>query len=236
MNLETSSEASRLSARIRTLAALADPVRLAVVDALSLGDRSPGALAEEVGVPGNLLAHHLNVLQEAGLVIRVRSEADRRRTYVQLRPEAMSGLLSGAHSQGWPRVVFVCTKNSARSQLASAVWRSRSAVPVTSAGTHPAPRVHPGAVAAARRHGLRLGRTRPRPVHEVTRSSDLVVTVCDSAHEELEAEGLRHFHWAVPDPVPIGTDEAFDRAYRQVAHRIDGLVAVVQPHNPEEQP
>jgi protein-tyrosine-phosphatase len=67
----------------------------------------------------------------------------------------------------------------------------------------------------------------------VVNESDLVVTVCDSAHEELEADGRRHVHWAVPDPVPIATDQAFDRAYEEVARRVRGLADLVHPA-PEE--
>jgi protein-tyrosine-phosphatase/DNA-binding transcriptional ArsR family regulator len=211
------------------LAALADPLRLSVVDALAVGDRSPGDLAGSLGIGGNLLAHHLNVLEEAGLVERVRSEADRRRTYVRLLPEAMTGVLAGALMLTCPRVVFVCTKNSARSQLASALWRAHSVVPTASAGTHPAPRIHPGAVAVARRHGVRLGRARPRPLADVVEQSDFVVTVCDAAHEELEATGREHVHWAVADPVPLGTDKEFDRAYLDVAHRVRGLADLIHP-------
>ena len=65
-------------------AALGEPVRLAIVDRLGPGDASPGELAEAVGLGSNLLAHHLKVLEEAGVIRRVRSEGDRRRSYVQL--------------------------------------------------------------------------------------------------------------------------------------------------------
>jgi protein-tyrosine-phosphatase len=127
----------------------------------------------------------------------------------------------------------VCTHNSARSQLAAALWRQHSAVPVASAGTHPARRVHPRAVAAARRHALRLGRARPTPVSAVLTDSDLVVTVCDGAHEELEHELSRRsspaLHWSIPDPAPSDTDEAFEAAYAAVATHIDRLVPAIEP-------
>lgn len=212
---------------MRGLHALADPVRLAVVDALVAADLSPGVLATALGIPGNLLAHHLNVLEDAGVVRRVRSEADRRRSYVQLVPGALQGLLPGAQVRAAPRVVFVCTHNSARSQLAAAVWRTRSRVPVASGGTRPAPKVNPGAVAVARRHGLRLGRARPVLAERVLGAGDLVVSVCDSAHEELEESGREHLHWSVPDPVRVGTPEAFERAYETVADRVVRLAEMV---------
>ena len=214
--------------RLRSLQAVADPVRLAVVDTLVGGDVSPGVLASELAVPGNLLAHHLRVLESAGIVRRVRSEADRRRIYVQLVPGSLDGLLPGSPARrAAPRVVFVCTHNSARSQLAAAAWRTRSEVPVASGGTRPAERVNPAAVAVARRHGLRMGRARPTHVSSVMEPGDLVVSVCDAAHEELEETGQEHLHWSVPDPVRVGTDEAFEQAYAMVAGRVDRLAETV---------
>src|SRR5688572_8714669 len=72
--------------------ALSDPARLRIVDWLSLGDRSPGELQSALGMPSNLLAHHLAVLERQGLLVRHRSEADRRRYYLRLVPEALDGL------------------------------------------------------------------------------------------------------------------------------------------------
>jgi protein-tyrosine-phosphatase len=124
-------------------------------------------------------------------------------------------------------VLFVCTHNSARSQLAAAMWRRTSSVPVASGGTWPATRIHPRAAKVARRHGLPLERVRPRNVRTVMQPDDLVVSVCDSAHEELEAAGTEHLHWSVPDPVRVGTDEAFEDAYRSVASRVVRLAESV---------
>jgi protein-tyrosine-phosphatase len=119
------------------------------------------------------------------------------------------------------RVVFVCTANSARSQLAAALWRHASPVQATSAGTHPAERIDPGAVAAAERHQLPLRRLRPRALTDVRGDGDLVITVCDLAHEELGS--LADLHWSVPDPVPIGTRAAFDAAYAELTRRVNDL-------------
>lgn len=221
-------ESDHLVRRVRVLSALADPARLAVVDALVLGDRAPGELAAALGIASNLLAHHLHVLEEAGVVVRSRSEADRRRGYVRLVPGALDGALPAPASIVAPRVVFVCTANSARSQLASALWREASPVPVASGGTHPAARVHPGAVAAARRHGLRLAGARPHHLADVVSPGDLVVSVCDSADVELTRSGAPHVHWSVPDPVPHGTPAAFDDAYEAVADRVERLAPTVR--------
>ena len=103
-------------------------------------------------------------------------------------------------------MLFVCTANSARSHLAAALWRQASNVPAASAGTHPAAAIDPGAIDAAARHRLPLPRLRPRHITEVRHDGDLVITVCDLAHEELG--DLRAVHWSVPDPVPAATPAA----------------------------
>ena len=209
-----------LDERVARYAALADPVRLRIVDLLTLGDASPGELQDRLGISSNLLAHHLGVLERAGLLTRSRSEADRRRTYLHLAPASLDHLLP-TPALAARRVVFVCTGNSARSQLAVALWEQASDVPAASAGTHPAARVAPGAVAAAERHGLSLRSATPRSLDEVLDADDVVVTVCDSAHEELGDAG--RLHWSVPDPVRVGTDHAFDAAFDDLAARVGEL-------------
>lgn len=201
-------------------AALADPARLQVVDLLGLGDRSPSELQGRLSMPSNLLAHHLTQLEHAGLIERSRSEADRRRTYIRLIPAALHDLAAAGPAAEAARVVFVCTANSARSQLAAALWSKASRVPATSAGTHPAERIDAGAIAAAERHGLSLRAKAPRDLLGVQQPGDLVVTVCDAAHEELGDVGV---HWSVPDPVREGSDAAFDAAFDQIASRIGEL-------------
>jgi protein-tyrosine-phosphatase len=216
-----------LQRRAAIHAALGEPARLAVVDALLLGDASPGELGAVLDLPSNLLAHHLRVLEEAGIVRRSRSEADRRRTYVQLVPATLATLSPTAPSQAVPatRVVFVCTRNSARSQLAAAAWVRHSPVPAVSAGTHPAGRVHRRALATAHRHGLALDARRTAHVRDVLRPGDLVVAVCDNAYEELGRQP--QLHWSVPDPVRTDTDAAFETAFSDIAARIERLDAAV---------
>jgi len=217
-----------VQARARVHAALGDPGRLAIVDALAVGDASPGEIATRLGMSSNLVAHHLNVLASADIVERSRSEADRRRIYVRLRAQTLATLVTLA-TPGRPtpgRVVFVCTRNSARSQLAAALWARHSAVPAASAGTDPVRRVHPRAVRTARRHGLRLDPAHTAHVNAVTRAGDLVIAVCDHAHETMPADE-RRLHWSVPDPVPSDTDDAFEAAYADIAARIDRLAPAI---------
>src|ERR1700722_1412148 len=159
MNAERTSGLAR---RAAIHAALADPARLQITDTLLAGDASPSELAAMLAMPSNLLAHHLHVLEQAGVITRRRSEGDRRRTYLQLVPAALDSL-AVPPGRAALRVLFVCTANSARSHLAAALWRRASAVPAVSAGTPPAPPVDPGAIAAAGRHRLPLPPVRPRP-------------------------------------------------------------------------
>ena len=156
----SSEQTSDLARRAALHAALADPARLQITDLLAVGDAAPSELAAMVGMPSNLLAHHLHVLEQAGIITRRRSEGDRRRTYLQLVPGVLDSLRPPA-ARAALRVLFVCTANSARSHLAAALWRQASIVPAVSAGTHPAAAIDPGAIAAAGRHHLPLPRLRP---------------------------------------------------------------------------
>ena len=203
-------------------AALGDPGRLRVVDAVGTGDASPSDLARSLQMSSNLLAHHLRVLESAGLVCRAPSESDGRRNYVRLVPEAFARL-------GWvpgmrvpdQRVVFVCSGNSARSQLAAALWVDRTGRRAASAGTRPAARIHPGAQRIARRNNLALLADRPRAADDVLRARDFIVTVCDAADREVPEA---HLHWSVPDPVRVGTPRAFASAFQEIATRIEAWV------------
>jgi len=229
MNTEWS---SALRARAQVHAALGEPARLAIVDRLALGDASPSELGRELGVPSNLLAHHLKLLEQAGVIERSRSEGDHRRTYLRLRPRTLAGLGPMGLRQA-PRVVFVCTHNSARSQLAAALWAQQSPVPATSAGTHPAAQVHPLAATVARGRGLSLSRARTSHIDEVLHDDDLVVAVCDNAHEELGPQAGDRLHWSIPDPARVGTDTAFEQAFTDIADRVSRLAPAVHPAGDE---
>jgi protein-tyrosine-phosphatase/DNA-binding transcriptional ArsR family regulator len=213
--------------RVAVHAALADHARLSIVDHLSLGDASSTELAAMLAMPSNLLAHHLGVLERAGLVARHRSEADRRRSYLRLIPDALDGLLPRGETSV-ARVVFVCTANSARSQLAAALWTQASAVPATSAGIHPASAIAAGAARIARKHGLALVQDKPQQLAGVLDAADFVVAVCDNAYEELDP-GIVRVHWSVPDPIRVGTAAAFEATYDDLATRVAGLAPRLVP-------
>lgn len=224
-----------LARRAAIHAALGDPVRLSIVDDLVRSDRAPSELAARFDLASNLLAHHLGVLERVGLVERTVSSGDRRRRYVRALPAAFAFATAGGGAEprqpgAAPSALFVCTHNSARSQLAAALWHDRTGGPAGSAGTHPADRVHPGAVAAAGRLDLDLTSAAPRLLApDDLELADLVITVCDRAHEEITLPAAA-LHWSIPDPVgaeigPEGTDP-FDLAAALLDRRISATVAL----------
>jgi ArsR family transcriptional regulator, arsenate/arsenite/antimonite-responsive transcriptional repressor / arsenate reductase (thioredoxin) len=213
--------------RSSIFAALADPGRLAIVDRLLLGDVSPNEIQLLMSMPSNLVAHHVRVLEKARIVQRVRSEGDRRRTYLRVNIHALEAIVPSV-ARKTERVVFVCTQNSARSQLAAAIWNRRRSVPAASAGTHPASEIHPEALAVARRRNLPMEPRTPRHLDDVLTPDDLIIAVCDSAHEELPVD-LSRIHWSIPDPAHSSLPDAFDWAFDELTHRIDYLAPRLQP-------
>jgi protein-tyrosine-phosphatase len=129
--------------------------------------------------------------------------------------------------------VFVCTANSARSQLAAALWAEASPVPAVSGGTDPAAAIAAGALSTAKRHRLPLTQTKPRALPRLSRD-DYLVTVCDNAHEDLHRSGAleapaHRLHWSVPDPVPVGSKQAFEGVYADLHGRVVTLARHLAP-------
>ena len=223
------------AARAAVHHALADEHRLAIVELLAPGDRTPGEIGERLGLPSNLVAFHLGELERAGIVGRRRSEGDARRRYVQLVADSVAGVdVLPAHLRGAtpaatsdgtaPKVLFVCTANQARSPLAAALWRALTGTAAESAGTQPAAAPHPTTRTVAAAHGLDLGGALPRSLDAVTSDVDLVISVCDRAHEDGIDIDAPTLHWSVPDPVGRGRP-AFERTLDDLTARIDRLQA-----------
>ncbi|MEV4214718.1 MarR family transcriptional regulator [Micromonospora sp. NPDC049662] len=220
------------------------PVRWGLLSELARGDLAVRELTARLGQPQNLVSYHLGKLRQAALVTARRSSADGRDTYYSLALAHCAGLLSDAGAALHPglrlappspatsvtgRVLFLCTGNSARSQMAETLLRERTAgaVQAYSAGSRPKP-VHPHAVTVMSARGIDLGSARPTHLDEFTgQPFDAVITLCDRVKEVCPdfPGGPRSAHWSIPDPAadPDGLP-AFERVADDLAQRIDFLL------------
>lgn len=133
------------------------------------------------------------------------------------------------------RVLVLCTGNSARSQIAEALLAARGGgrVEAVSAGSRPAPRVHPYAVEVLRAHGIAWDGREPKSLDDVAGERfDLVITVCDHARAACPFFSGAHaqVHWGLPDPAeqqePEAARCAFQATYDALRRRVDALLAL----------
>jgi protein-tyrosine-phosphatase len=218
---------SDLQRRAEAFAALSDPARLRIVDLLTVGDLASSEIMAELDMPSNLVAFHLGVLEAKGVVRRSPSEGDGRRRYFRLIPAAFEKLAPDPIPVKG-RVLFVCTANSARSQMAEAIWRTVSAIPAASAGTEPGDEVNPHAVTAAQRTGFPLAPdAHPKLLADTRQFGDFLISVCDRAHESLA--GADDVHWSIPDPALDGRLKAFERTAGDLRARIEAVASRLVP-------
>lgn len=236
----------------------ADPTRWQLLSELSCGDRRVRELCVLVGRPQSAVSYHLARLLAGGLVSMHRSSADGRDSYYTLNLAHCRELLllAGAAlhpalapgtarpgAAGWRagarpvQVLFLCTGNSGRSQLAEALLRQSAGdrIEVASAGSHPKP-VHPAAVRVMRRYGIDLTAQRSKPLTEfVGRRFDFVITLCDRIREVCPQfpGGPQQIHWSIPDPVAAGDARAVSAAFKLTATelraRIEALLVRILP-------
>jgi ArsR family transcriptional regulator, arsenate/arsenite/antimonite-responsive transcriptional repressor / arsenate reductase (thioredoxin) len=241
----------------RFLRLAADPLRWQLLAELSYSDRRVGELCTLVGRKQSLVSYHLGRLRGAGLVSRRRSSADGRDSYYVLdlaRCREMIGASGQALHPGLllspppvdrerrqggaaTRVLFLCTGNSARSQMAEALVEELGggSVEARSAGSHPKP-LHPNAVRAMRERGIDLYGRRSKHLSEFTGESfDYVVSLCDRVREVCpEFPGNPDtIHWSIPDPGRAGRDDdesypAFQRTAAELASRVSFLLDLIE--------
>ena len=224
------------------------PLRWRLLSELARSDRRVGELCDLAGRRQSLVSYHLRRLREGGLVSMRRSAADGRDTYYVLDLPRCGELLATAGATLHPglapaprarrtaRVLFLCTGNSARSQMAEALCErlSGGAVAASSAGSHPKP-LHPNAVRVMRERGIELAGRRSKHVSELAgRRFDAVISLCDRVREvcpELPG-GPQLIHWSIPDPArePGGDEEtlsAFERTAAELSTRIEFLIEAI---------
>lgn len=135
-----------------------------------------------------------------------------------------------------PRVLFVCTGNSARSQMAEAILnaKGKGRIEAASAGSHPAERVNPYALETLREFNVSWSGHPPRSLDGLESEHwDFVITVCDRAKEACPIFPGRPAlaHWSLPDPAEVqGVDAAKRAAFRntflEISRRVDLLLAL----------
>jgi len=134
------------------------------------------------------------------------------------------------------RLLFLCTGNSARSQMAEALlnWKGRGRFHAESAGSRPADRVNPQAIETLRDYDIPWVGHAPRSIDGLEREPwDFVITVCDRAKEACPIFPGQPIlaHWGMPDPADVAGDEAakrqaFEAAFLLLSRRIDLLLAL----------
>jgi protein-tyrosine-phosphatase/DNA-binding transcriptional ArsR family regulator len=235
------------------------PLRWRLLRELGRSDRRVHELTGLVGEPQNLVSYHLGKLRDGRLVSARRSSADGRDTYYGLDLARVGGLLSATGGALHPglrltppprgdaaiapvRVLFLCTGNSARSQMAEALARARSggAVEAVSAGSHPKP-LHPNAVRAMHEaHGLDLAGQASKSLDVFAgQHFDWVISLCDRVREVCpEFPGHPEvIHWSLPNPATGEADEVtyplFQATAAELSTRIDYLLAGLADRTPE---
>ena len=224
---------------------LAHELRWKLVTALSRSDHRVHELVRLLDQPMNLVSYHLKQLRDQQLVTERRSSADGRDVYYSLDLDALRvryfatgealhpaltttntpTLVSTAEDAHHPtQVLFLCTHNSARSQMAEGILRhlGGSRVAVCSAGSHPA-EVHPDAVRVLAGMGIDISQQRAKHLDEFTNQSfDYIITVCDRVREvcPLFPNDPERIHWSFPDPAAVEDDTAREHAFQQTARQL----------------
>jgi protein-tyrosine-phosphatase/DNA-binding transcriptional ArsR family regulator len=229
----------------------AHPVRWRLLGELVQSDRAVWELTQLIDEPQSLVSYHLRLLRDGGLVTARRSSADGRDSYYAIdlascrtQLQAAGGALhpglwlaplplaSAPRSNHRPRVLFLCTGNSSRSQIAEALLAhaSAGAVDTASAGSNPKP-LHPNAVRVMQKRGIDISRNRSKHLDQfVSQRFDVVITLCDRVREVCP-EFPRHprvVHWSIPDPALEGSTNrtsypAFERTAVDLETRIEFL-------------
>jgi len=230
------------------------PLRWQLLGELGRSDRQVRELCALTGRGQSLVSYHLGRLRAERLVSMRRSSADRRDAYYSVDLVRCGDLLAatgsalhpglrlarapssgrpGPSAGARPRVLFLCTGNSARSQMAEAMLGhlSEGAIDVLSAGSHPKP-LHPNAVRVMRERGIDIGGRRSRHLSEFARQRfDYVISLCDRVREVCPEFPDRPdlIHWSIADPASEGdtdaqTYPAFERTATELATRISFLL------------
>ena len=236
------------------------PLRWRLLGELARSDRMVHELTGLVGEPQNLVSYHLGKLRDGrpGLGAAQLGRSPRRLLHGRSRPASATCCRppagrstpafvsprrrASAAGAGAVRVLFLCTGNSARSQMAEALARARSGgvVEAYSAGSHPKP-LHPNAVRVMRdEHGLDLAGHASKHLDVFAdQRFDWVISLCDRVREVCpEFPGHPEtIHWSIPNPAAGAADDEasyplFQQTAAELATRIGFLLAVLADRHP----
>ncbi len=225
---------------------LAHDLRWSLVMALTRSDHRVHELVQLLHQPMNLVSYHLKQLRDQHLVTERRSSADGRDVYYSLDLDLLRTryLATGAalhpaltigdsanivdapasHARPVTRVLFLCTHNSARSQMAEGILRHFGGGRVTafSAGSQPA-EVHPDAVRAMAAIGIDISQQQSKHLDTFAdQSFDYIITVCDRVREvcPIYPSDPEQIHWSFADPAAVEDPVARERAFQQTAQQL----------------
>jgi len=218
---------------------LGHDVRWQLVTTLAQSDFRVQELVKQLQQPQNLVSYHLKQLRDSHLLAEHRSTADARDIYYSLNLVQLQAAYNAVGMALHPalsstttdytfahpiRILFLCTENSARSQIAEGLLRHLKieGVDVFSAGTTPS-RVHPNAVRVMSNRGIDITEQRSKSVDEFQgQAFDYVITVCDRARENCPVfpNDTRLIHWSLPDPAMVVDQAAQDKAFEQTVQEI----------------
>jgi protein-tyrosine-phosphatase/DNA-binding transcriptional ArsR family regulator len=223
---------------------IAHEVRWNLLQLLAHSDYRVHDLVGRLHLPQNLVSYHLKQLRQGQLVTERRSSADERSIFYSLQVEHFQRLYLSAGEMLHPavtgapfsdrqdalmerhpplRVLFLCTENSARSQMAEALLRqvSHGTVEAFSAGSVPVPEIHPLARRVMEERSIDMSHAVPKHFELFQgQRFDAIVTVCDRVMEVCPSfpDDPERVHWSFLDPASVqGTDAEQLRAFEQTS-------------------
>jgi ArsR family transcriptional regulator, arsenate/arsenite/antimonite-responsive transcriptional repressor / arsenate reductase (thioredoxin) len=238
---------------------LADETRRTMIRLLAVSDLRAGELGNTLRMPSNAVAYHLKQLRALGVLRERRSTADARDVYYRLDQDRLWQLYAAAGDALHPglatfstapdeqpqsrmapvrplRVLFLCTNNSARSQLAEALMRhmGEDYVEVASAGSAPT-EVHPDALAVLREWKIDASGLVAKPLQRfVGQTFDYIITVCDRVRDHCPTfpGDPRQIHWSMLDPAVVEDPDHRLAAFREVARELQTRIRYlpILPH------
>jgi protein-tyrosine-phosphatase/DNA-binding transcriptional ArsR family regulator len=213
------------------------PLRWRLLAELAASDLRVRELTELLDRPQNLVSYHLRLLRAGGLVAAHRSSFDGRDAYYTLDLQRHGDLFAatGAFAAGEAppvrplRVLFLCTGNSSRSQIAEALAErlSHGGVRARSAGSAPKA-LHPNAVRVMAARGIDIAHNETKSLDLFLRDRfDYVISLCDKVREVCPEfpDGPVALHWSVPDPAAApGTDDETNGVFERTAVELEARI------------